>query len=112
MSSPQNACDQRLVRCIAWFCGEVNVSENQRKAMDYEYDSGDDKSGKRVAKSQASLHIAACVVGAATKVRAVRANCFRHPTGGSVSRRSDNGRTEGGGAVCEITDEQVATEHA
>ena len=42
---------------------ESNVLENQRKATDYEYDSGDDKSKKRVAKVEESqLATAASVV--------------------------------------------------
>jgi hypothetical protein len=39
---PDNASDQRLVRCIAWFCGELSVLENQLKATDYEYERGVD----------------------------------------------------------------------
>jgi coenzyme F420-reducing hydrogenase delta subunit len=51
------------VRFIRWFCGEPNVFENQRKATDCEYDSGDDKSKKRVAKVEDSqLATAAGVV--------------------------------------------------
>jgi hypothetical protein len=40
----ENVSDQRLVRCIAWFCGELSVLENKRKATDYEYERGVDSS--------------------------------------------------------------------
>jgi hypothetical protein len=42
----ENASDQRLVRCIAWFCGELSVLENQRKSTDCEYESGEERRTK------------------------------------------------------------------
>jgi hypothetical protein len=105
-----NDSDQRLVRCIAWFWGASSVFENQRKATDCGYGWGDDKSEERVAKVREPQRIAAGAVGAAAEERSLRANGFRNQAGSSVSRSSGNGRNDGGGAVCEITDEQVATE--
>jgi len=45
----ENDGDQRRSPLHRLVRGESNVLENQRKATDYEYDSGDDKQGERVA---------------------------------------------------------------